>query len=159
MLSAAAPERCTECGAAIPGGRAGCQTRYDGLSARARTDLAYAPTLRLAFDTYCMQHPETYCRSAKSYAAHLTGLCCGMDFAGEQRVYSAIQRWLNGPKALTKPPLLAARGALTVVDVARVPTAAAYAQMVWQWATSAWASYHTQHALAHAWIAEALSVN
>lgn len=149
-------ERCPECGATISGGRAGCQALYDALSARARTDVAYAPTLRLAFDAYCMQHPATYCRSAKSYAAHLMGLCCGIDFEGEPAIYAVIHRWLDGPKVLTKPPVLTERGSLTVCDVASASTVQAYAQAVHQWAASVWASYATQHAIAHAWIAAAL---
>jgi hypothetical protein len=149
-------ERCPECGAAISDGRAGCQALLDSLNTRARTDMAYAPTLRLAFDTYCMQHPDTYCRSAKSYAAHLMGLCCGTDFAGNPAIYAVIHRWLNGPKALEKPPVLTDRGAMTVVDIASAPDAATYGQLVHQWAACVWASYHSQHQLAHDWIAAAL---
>ena len=67
---------CPACGAVVAGGRAGCQAVFDELTARAYADLAYASTRNLAFDAYCLQHLETYCHSAKSYAAHLTRLCC-----------------------------------------------------------------------------------
>ena len=158
MSSEHAPiERCSECQAAISGGRMGCQTLFDSLQARARTDMAYAPTFRLAFDTYCMQHPDTYCRSAKSFAAHLMGLCCGIDYAGKPAIYAAIQRWLNGPKALEKPPVPAERGAMTVCDLASASTAHAYAQLVHQWAAAVWECYHAQQMIAHAWIAAALA--
>jgi len=155
--AAAGIDRCAECGAAIAGGREGCQTLYDALSARARTDMAYAPTLRLAFDTYCMQHPETYCRSAKSYAVHLMGLCCGIDFGESPAIYAAIQRRVNGRVSLRKPPVLTERGAMTVRDIASAATASAHSEAVHLWAATVWASYHTQHALAHEWIASALS--
>lgn len=85
-------EPCCECQAVISGERMGCQTLFDSLNARARTDVAYAPRFRLALDTYCMQHPDTCCRSAKPYAAHLMGLCCGVDFVGNPAIYAAIQR-------------------------------------------------------------------
>ncbi|MBA3823156.1 MAG: hypothetical protein H0X24_04515 [Ktedonobacterales bacterium] len=150
---------CPECGAAISGGREGCQAQMDALNARARSDVRYASTARLAFDTYCMQHPATYCVSAKSYAAHLMGLCCGVDFAGNPVIYTALQRWLNGSKALTKPPVPPERGSMTVRDVAAATTPQTYAQAVQHWAATVWADYQSQHALAHDWIAAALAAD
>lgn len=50
-----------------------------------------------------MQHPDTYCRSAKSCAAHLTRLRRGLEHGADPKVYRAIQRWLNGAVALEKP--------------------------------------------------------
>ncbi|GAC1654933.1 MAG: hypothetical protein NVS4B8_30120 [Herpetosiphon sp.] len=46
-------------------------------------DLRYAAVRNCAFDAYCMQHIEPYCHSAKSYAAHLTRLCCGIEYGGD----------------------------------------------------------------------------
>ena len=71
---------------------------------------AYGVLYDLAFDTYCMQHPEKYCRSAKSYAANLTRLCCGLEFNGDSKVYEVIHRWLDGRLTLDKPPVLTYRG-------------------------------------------------
>jgi Family of unknown function (DUF5946) len=78
--SAQAKVGCPECGALIDGGRADCQVLFDELSAQAYADLQYAASQTLAFDTYCMQHVDPYCRSAKSCAAHLTRLCCGLEY-------------------------------------------------------------------------------
>ena len=64
-----------------------------------------------------MQHVETYCRSAKSYAAHLTRLCCGLEFGGDPEVYAAIQSWLNGASPVAKPSILPSLGRLTIASV------------------------------------------
>jgi predicted amidophosphoribosyltransferase len=91
----------------VVGGRDGCQAVFDELTARAYADVAYASVRDLAFDAYCMQHLDSYCRSAKSYAAHLTRLCCGLEYQGDPKVYEAIQKWLNGAVKIEKPPVLA----------------------------------------------------
>lgn len=66
--------RCGGCGMVITGGDDGCyeyfQQLFLGLSIPLHIGIG-----RLAFDTYCVQHPERFCRSAKSLAAHLGGLC------------------------------------------------------------------------------------
>jgi Family of unknown function (DUF5946) len=78
--SAPAKAGCPECGVLVDGRRASCQVLFDELSAQAYADLQYAASQQLAFDTYCMRHVDPYCRSAKSYAAHLTRLCCGLEY-------------------------------------------------------------------------------
>ncbi|HMA33097.1 MAG TPA: DUF5946 family protein [Chloroflexia bacterium] len=153
---AAADPRCPECGGAVRGGQAGCQALFEGLGAQAYSDLRLAAVHRLAVDTYCLQHIEPYCHSAKSYAAHLTGLCCGLEYGGQPTVYAAIQRWLNGPRRLEKPPVLWDRGPLTLVDVCAAGPGDAQPQRVREWASTVWAAYATQHDLARAWIAAAL---
>jgi hypothetical protein len=161
-LQPANEERCPDCGARVAGGRAGCQAAWDAFSGRAYQDWPYSGLRDLAFDTYCMQHPDTYCSSAKSYAAHLTRLCCGIEYGadavhpGDPVVYAAIQKWLNGRVPLEKPGQLAYRGAVTVVDVQAAQTAEEYRQRVKAWAQSVWEAYRGQHGLAHAWIQSAL---
>ena len=73
-------------------------------------DVRYGRVYRVAFDAYCMQHPEDYGASARSYAAHLVGLCCGVERAGDAKAYRAIPHWLNGPKTIEKPDAPADRG-------------------------------------------------
>lgn len=68
-------ERCSGCGLVVRGGTAGCQAIMDDLLARDFSNVAYFRVHRMMVDTYCLQHPERYCVSAKSLAAHLTGLC------------------------------------------------------------------------------------
>jgi hypothetical protein len=149
-------DQCPECGAAIPGGRTGCQALYDEINARAYGDLNYAAVQTLAFDTYCMQHLEPYCRSAKSYAAHLMRLCCGLEWDGDSKVYTAIQRWLNGTVALDKPAAPDQRGRMTIVDLQEAHTVEEYRRLVREWAQTVWESYAAQHDLAQRWIRAAL---
>jgi len=139
------------------GGRAGCQALLDEISARAYSDLNYAATHDLAFDTYCMQHPERYCRSAKSYAAHLTRLCCGLEHRGDPKIYEAIQKWLNGVVALEKPEAPNYRGQMTVADLREARNGEEHKKRVHEWAKSVWEAYTAQHELARNWIRAALT--
>jgi hypothetical protein len=150
-------EKCSACGAVVISGRDGCQALFDELTAHAYADVAYASVRDLAFDTYCMQHLETYCHSAKSYAAHLTRLCCGIDYNGDPRIYEAIQHWLNGAVKIEKPQVLSLLGSMTVVDVRDAPDAAEHIRWVRAWAANVWEAYRSQHDLAHAWIKAALA--
>jgi hypothetical protein len=145
---------CPDCGAPDVGGREGCQALWDEISARAYADPAYAVLRDLAFDAYCMQHVERYGHSAKSYAAHLTRLCCGLEYGGDPQVYAAIQKWLNGAVDLVKPQSPDSRGAMTVADLAR--TTQGLAQIAHDWAASVWDAYSAQHNVARAWIRVAL---
>src|SRR5579859_7776824 len=116
-LSAPA-EACAGCGLHIAGGTAGCQALFDEFRVREVAELAlsYAPT-RLTIDVYCLQHPERYCVSAKSLAAHLTGVAWALEFGGGGDGLAALQRWLNGRVPLLKPDLPERFGEVTIVDV------------------------------------------
>ena len=59
----------------IKGGETGCQKIFEDLLARDFGNVLYFRSHRMLVDTYALQHPERYCVSAKSLAAHLTGLC------------------------------------------------------------------------------------
>ncbi len=150
-----AEDRCPDCGAAVPGGRAGCQGLMDAIQARAYGDLQVAATRDLAFDAYCMQHPERYCRSAKSYAAHLTRLCCGVEHGGNPRVHEAIQRWLNGSPSIEKPEAPGHLGRMTVKDLESA--AGEHSRLVQDWARSVREAYATQQEMARHWLQAALS--
>ena len=144
--------RCPSCGAAL-GGRAACQAHFDELVARAWSSPARALVHNLVVDIYAMQHPEEYGRSAKSYAAHLLGLCCGVEHAGDQKLYWSIARWLDGARTIDKPPLLTGRGALTIADVTTSADDQTYANTVRAWACAAWNAYDSQHVQARQWLA------
>ena len=149
--------QCPACRAFVNGGWAGCQAVWDEVSVLAYTHPTYAAMRDLAFDTYCMQHPEHYGRSAKSYAAHLCRLCCGLEHNAAPATYAAIRQWLDGVNiAIEKPPLLSARGQLTVLSVRALPNAEAYPSLVQVWAENVWEAYREQHPLARNWIAAAL---
>ena len=101
-----------------------------------------------------MQHPEEYGRSAKSYVAHLTALGCGIEHPGDQMLYWAIPRWLDGPATIAKPALITARGSMTIADVRRPEDDVAYPQRVREWAADVWAAYADQQRLARQWLAD-----
>ncbi|HBY98536.1 MAG: DUF5946 family protein [Ardenticatenaceae bacterium] len=151
-------ERCPECGAFVSGGLVGCRAVWDEIAVLAYSHPTYAATRDLAFDAYCMQHPEQYGRSAKSYAAHLTRLCCGLEHSADPAIYAAIRQWLDGVKVeIEKPPLLSERGHLTVLDVRAARTPAEHTRLVHEWAGTVWEAYREQHALARNWIRAALA--
>ena len=152
-------ERCAGCGAMILGAELGCQAVWDEISIMIYTHPAYAASHDLAFDAYCMQHPEKYGRSAKSYAAHLTRLCCGIEYQADPGVYAIIRQWLDGKVPLEKPALLRERGQLTVLEVYAASDAAEFRQRVQAWAENVWQAYHSQHDLAHAWIKVAYAMD
>ena len=91
----ATTDRCESCGGET-GGIDGCVMRVNELLVQAQQDARYAGVYRLAF-AFCMQHPERYCVSAKWYAAHLMGLCHGIEHAARPQTYWAIPAWLNRP--------------------------------------------------------------
>ncbi len=77
-----------------------------------------------------MQHRDPYCRSDKSYAAHLTRLCCGVEHNGNPKIYAAIQKWLNGSVAIEKPEVLSYRGGMTVANVYLASSVKEHTQLV-----------------------------
>jgi hypothetical protein len=103
-----------------------------------------------------MQHLERYCRSAKSYMAHLARLCCGVENDGDQRIYAAINRSLDGAVAIEKPPVLSDVGGMTVADLRCAEGPDEYAELVERWARRVWDAYGSQHEIARAWIRSAL---
>lgn len=154
---------CSGCGLVIAGGDAGCQRLFDEVRARELSDAAYARVQNLTVDTYCLQHPDRYCRSAKSLAAHLTGLCFGLEYAtahGDIRgsEFSRIlSRWLNGTPPLQKPEVPDFRGALTVATVHAAESAESHQAAVERWACSTWDAWSALHPLARRWVEEALA--
>lgn len=150
-----APEFCPECRALVSGGRSGCQALFDRLTFQATEDGRIAAIHSLAFDTYCMQHVETYCVSAKSYIAHLTRLCVGVEYGGSQTVYDTLQRWF-GP-GLMKPDVLATRGRITIVDVQFASTVENKVAQVHAWAQHVWDAYASQHQMTRRWVHTALN--
>lgn len=143
------------CGAAL-GGVEGCVARTHDLLVQAQQDARYAGVYRLAFDAFCMQHPERYGVSAKSYAAHLMGLCHGIEHADRPNTYWAIPAWLNRPRDIPKPPLLKNRGTVTIADLDDAASPEEHASRVRAWAQNVWQAYASQHATARAWLQQAV---
>ena len=81
-----AVERCDGCGLEIAGGAAGCQSLMDEMLALHFGDARYFGVHRLFVDAYSMQHPDRYCVSFKSLAAHLAHLCWSLERGGSDAV-------------------------------------------------------------------------
>jgi hypothetical protein len=108
----------------------------------------------MVVDTYCLQHPERYCASAISLAAHLTGLCIAMEHRSrEEELNAAIQRWLSRRPELTKPPLPPTRGPLTIAAVRAATELIDHRAAVDGWARGTWDAYAALHPVARAWVA------
>ena len=121
--------------------------------------MRYARYHRIVVDVYALQHPDRYGRSAKSFAAHLTGLCTWLEDEGDaQSVNASVQRWLNGPSPIVRPTLPPSYGALTVRGLVDADEPAIYGRVVREWARSTWNAYGSLHATAKTWIAYARSL-
>lgn len=149
----AAREPCPSCGARL-GGRAGCERTFEELQGLSRTSPARAGVHNLVVDVFAMQHTEEYGRSAKSYIAHLTALCCSVEAPGDRNLYRGIARWLDGPTTLVRPSDIATRGSLTIADAGGALTDAEYADVVRRWARDVWGAYADQHHMARQWLHE-----
>jgi hypothetical protein len=108
---------CSGCGLAVPGGTPACRAIFDAYIAREWNNPISYRYHRMFVDTYCLQHPDQFCASAKSFAAHLTGLCAAFEHKSHPSVLNAVNRWLSGNPSLTKPELPSFRGALTIAVV------------------------------------------
>ncbi|MBC7248999.1 MAG: hypothetical protein H5T62_01815 [Anaerolineae bacterium] len=157
--------RCTECGAEVPAQFSSCDELFMSVITPLGLRWAESPDIarlqRLIIDTFGMQHPKRSCKSAKSYAAHLTGLCCGVEYNGAQSVYAALQRWLNGPVeaiGITRPTEPDYRGTLTIRYVYDAETEEEFVARVYEWAREVWAAYASQHEMTRQWIKQALGV-
>jgi hypothetical protein len=151
-------ERCPGCGLAAQGGETGCQEIFEGLLARDFSNVAYFAVHRMLVDTYALQHPDRYCASTKSLAAHLSGLCWLLEHGGSRAVGSEVlRRWLNVSPQLTKPEVPSRRGRLTIGDLPQGDDPGAHAQAVDRWARSTWEAYAALHPLARQWIQQALA--
>ena len=155
-MAASAVEPCAGCGWAVEGGFAGCKSRFDEVIARDFSDARYFAVHRLLVDTYCLQHPDEYCASAKSLAAHLAGLCSIIE--GEASAAAgpaALQKWLNGPRDLSRPQIPAHRGRTTIADLPLEADPGAWSEAVRAWAGETWSAYRALQPLAREWLAAA----
>jgi len=152
MSSDAEQIPCPSCGARL-GDRSGCQALFDELLAKAWESPQRASVHTLLVDAYALQHSEEYGRSAKSYAAHLLGLCCGVEAPRDRELYWAIPRWLDGPARLTRPADIHDRGDVTIASLRKPRDEADYTDLVRTWARNVWIAYAAQHETARAWLA------
>jgi uncharacterized protein DUF5946 len=150
---------CPSCRARLPEapGDIGCQALVEQLWTREFGDFRYARLHRLSVDAYCVQHPDRYCASAKSLAAHLCGLCCHFEHGGHPAVYRALQRWLDGARELAKPELPESRGELTLLEPCAAQDPDSYASAVERWARSVWDAHAPVQPVARKWLEQSLA--
>ena len=106
----------------------------------------------MTVDTYALQHPEAYGKSPKSFAAHLTGMCCAMEYGNDPDLLRRLQKWLNGNRLLEKPGMLEDLGGLNISHVANAQDGTDHAKLVQEWAADVWNAYQVYHGLAKNWI-------
>lgn len=149
-------ERCGGCGRTVAGGSEACQERYEALLARDYEETAFFAVHGMLVDTYSLQHPDRYCRSAKSLAVHLVRLGQVLDDGiSAASPGTALRDWLDGPRPLEKPSLPEARGEITLGDVEAIAEPGPWREAVRAWAVSTWQAYAGLHPLARRWAAEA----
>lgn len=129
-----------------------CKKLFEGILLKEFSDFRYAQVHRLTVDAYSMQHPDIYMISPKSFAAHLTGMCCAMEYGNDAELLRLLQKWLNGKKDLMRPKNLENFGLLTISHVAKAKNGAEHSELVWEWARDVWDAYRAYHDLAKNWI-------
>ena len=148
---------CAGCGLAVEGGTDGCQRLFESIGLREYEDMRFARYHRVVVDVYALQHPDRYGRSAKSFAAHLTGLSAWLDGeAGAPSVNASVQRWLSGPSPIEKPSLPPSYGTVTIRELVDAHDPVDYGDAVRRWAHATWDAYASLHPLARDWIAASL---
>ena len=119
---------CSGCGLLAPGGAAGCEAIFHEMVARDFSDALRFRVHRMMVDTYSLQHPDRYCASARSFAAHLTGLCAILESGASRAVGDELlRRWLDGNVRLQRPVTPRFRGELTIAHVREALEPDAYA--------------------------------
>jgi hypothetical protein len=142
----------------VSGGSAGCREMFDRLGVPSPNDNPVMRVRRLFVDTYSLQHPDPFCVSATSLAAHLTGVGWILEYNGNAANGSEqIRRWLNSRPALIKPTLPATYGEVTIAAVAQTGASGDVERAVALWAQATWSAYSPLHAVAHDWIERALA--
>ncbi len=130
-----------------------CSELFHASSTRELEDFRYAKVHRLKVDAYCLQHPDAYLVSPKSFAAHLVGMCIAMEQSGNPFLLKALsEEWLDGKVELQKPPMLSSFGNMTIADVMQATDASEYEKLVRKWAESVWQAYGAYHELAREWL-------
>ena len=147
---------CEDCGAVVSEGKIGCRRMFEEVIAREFSDYRYGRVHRLTVDAYCLQHPEPYMRSGKSFVAHLTGLCAALESEDAPDINRTVQKWLSGNPSNNKPTQLPQhRGELTIMYIHGAADAEEHTRRVREWAQSVWDAWGEHHELARQLINEA----
>ncbi len=140
---------CEDCGAAVAEGKAGCLKIFEEILAREFSDYRYGKIHRLTVDAYSLQHPESYIRSGKSFAAHLTGMCAALEHGDALALNQAVQKWLSTNPKIEKPAQLPEqRGNLTITYIRSASDVDDHTKRVQEWARDVWGAWSEHHNLA-----------
>lgn len=154
-----APEQgCPECGAKGVADEEECNRLFQEVVGREFSQPELFQVHRLTVDSYSLQHPDQYMKSAKSAVAHLTGMCWAMEGEDGPSISNALSRFLDGTPRFPRPvpvPPGGARGSLTIMDVHSAEDSAQHIQLVKAWARQAWESWAQHHGKARDWVYEA----
>lgn len=131
--------------------RSACHSLFEEVIAREFSDYRYGRIHRLTVDAYCLQHPDPYMRSAKSFAAHLTGMYCALELGGDRKILRRLQQWLSTNPNLKKPRPPAEKGSIHIDYVAAAQDAEDHERRVRRWAEDIWQAYRAYHDLARRW--------
>lgn len=142
-------EPCPDCGAPL-GGRAGCEEAWHLLGVRAAREAEVVRT-RAMHDAWCLQHPEPYTRSVKSFCVHLLGLCVALEAPTDLRAQAAVWHDIRVPVGAAKAAPPARPPSVTVADVLARPEAETGARFI----QAEWARWAHAHGLAREWLEEA----
>ena len=141
-----------ECGLRPSPGEPDCATQRDLLLARDfEQPVLYWRYHRLAVDAYCLQHVD-YIKSAKSFAAHLCGVCITLEHGNNQDSQRKLIEWLNMYPAIAKPEIPQSRGSLNIRHVSGITAPVEYGRAVTEWARSSWDAYREYQHVAREWV-------
>jgi hypothetical protein len=147
---------CEGCGAIKSNGKAGCRELFEEVIAREFSDYRYGRIHRLTVDAYSLQHPDAYMRSAKSFAAHLTGMCAAFEYESPSVINQVVQKWLSTNPKIEKPVQLPQRrGDIGISHVRDAGDADEHVKRVREWARDVWEAWVEHHDLARRLISEA----
>ena len=155
--------KCSGCG--YPGGdRQACQDAFTDVSLRVRA-LAWTgsmSTWRLMHDVYSIQHEEDFCGRWRGLIAHLGGVCIGLEYDGTERIYRALQKFIERDHLKDEPYPPAPgipddRGAITVASLKDLQEPVLLVDGVDRWARSVWMAYEKLQPLARDWVKTAIA--
>lgn len=151
-------ESCPHCGAEAVGGEEGCNGLFQEVVGREFSRPELFQVHRLTVDSYSLQHPDRYMKSAKSAVAHLVGMCWAMEGSDDPSVALAVSGYLDGTPDLQRPepePPPRQRGSLTIRDIYGASTSQEHLTLVRSWAREAWEAWAVHHHQARSWVEEA----
>ena len=129
-----------------------CERIFHSILLKDFSDFSCAKVHRLTVDAYSLQHPDVYMISSKSFAAHLTGICCAMEYGNDPELFRLLQKWLNRKKQIPRPENLENFGNLTIAHVSQAKSGPEHVDLVWEWARDVWEAYRPYRGLAMKWI-------